>query len=45
MEEHKKMALLGSAPINRSLLALGVPTMTGMLINALYSLADAYFVG
>ena len=30
MEEHKKMALLGSAPINRSLLALGVPTMTDL---------------
>ena len=34
-EHHSKMALLGSAPIPRALLALGLPTMMGMLINAL----------
>lgn len=46
MKEHNsKMALLGSAPIPRALLALGLPTMIGMLINALYNLADTYFVG
>lgn len=44
-EHHSKMALLGSAPIPRALLALGLPTMMGMLINALYNLADTYFVG
>ena len=40
-----KMELLGSAPVPRALLALGLPTMLGMLINAMYNLADAYFVG
>lgn len=45
MDGNKKMELLGSAPIPEALLALGIPTMVGMLINALYNLADAYFVG
>lgn len=39
------MELLGSAPIPKALLALGLPTMIGMLINALYNLVDSYFVG
>lgn len=41
----KKTDLLGVVPIKMALLAMGVPTMVGMLINALYNLADAYFVG
>lgn len=45
MNGNKKMELLGSAPIPRALLSLGIPTMVGMLINALYNLADTYFVG
>ncbi len=44
-ERNKKMELLGSAPIPQALLALGIPIMIGMLINALYNLVDAYFVG
>lgn len=44
-ERNKKMELLGSAPIPKALLALGLPTMIGMMINALYNLVDAYFVG
>lgn len=43
-EQNERMALLGSAPIPRALLTLGLPTMIGMLINALYNLADTYFV-
>lgn len=42
---NKKIELLGSAPVPKALLALGLPTMIGMLINALYNLADTYFVG
>jgi len=42
---NKKMELLGSAPIPKALLAMGLPTMIGMMINALYNLVDAYFVG
>ena len=45
MNGNKKMELLGSAPIPKALMALGVPTMVGMLINALYNLVDTYFVG
>lgn len=41
----KKLELLGRVPIPKALLALGLPTMIGMMINALYSLEDAYFVG
>ena len=44
-ENEKKMELLGNAPVPRALLALGLPTMVGMMINALYNLVDAYFVG
>ena len=42
--QKQKMELLGNAPISKALLAMGIPTMLGMLINALYNLADAYFV-
>lgn len=45
MNGNKKMELLGSAPVPKVLLSLGIPTMVGMLINALYNLADTYFVG
>ena len=44
-ERNSKMELLGSASIPKALMALGVPIMIGMLINALYNLVDAYFVG
>jgi len=45
IESNKKILLLGSAPIPKALLAMGLPTMIGMMINALYNLVDAYFVG
>lgn len=44
-ERNNKMELLGNAPIPKALMALGVLIMIGMLINALYNLVDAYFVG
>ena len=44
-ERSKKTELLGSLPIPKALLAMGLPAMIGMMINALYNLADAYFVG
>ena len=44
-EQNRKMELLGAMPVPKALLALGLPTMIGMLINALYNLADTYFVG
>ncbi|MDE7293371.1 MAG: MATE family efflux transporter, partial [Oscillospiraceae bacterium] len=42
---NKKTELLSTAPIPKALLAMGIPTMAGMLINSMYSLADGYFVG
>ena len=45
MNGDQKLTLLGSAPVPKALITLGVPTMTGMLINALYNLADTYFAG
>lgn len=44
MTTHNNFYLLGKAPIPVALLSLGLPTMLGMLINALYNLADTYFV-
>lgn len=43
--QNKKMELLGSTSIQKALLAMGIPTMIGMLVNAFYNLVDAYFVG
>lgn len=43
-ERNNKLELLGSAPIPKALMALGILIMIGMLINALYNLVDAYFV-
>lgn len=40
-----KMELLGNAPIPKALMAMGIPTMLGMMVNAIYNLVDAYFVG
>ncbi len=43
--QSKKMELLGCTSIPKALLAMGIPTMIGMLVNAFYNLVDAYFVG
>ncbi|MGG5329356.1 MATE family efflux transporter [Enterococcus sp. AZ163] len=42
---NKKMELLANVPVPKALLAMGIPTMIGMMINALYNIVDAYFVG
>lgn len=41
---NNKTELLGNAPIPKALIALGLPTMIGMMVNAAYNLVDAYFV-
>ena len=41
---NNKMELLGNAPIPKALMAMGIPTMLGMMVNAIYNLVDAYFV-
>lgn len=43
-QRNKKIELLKNAPIPKALLALGLPTMIGMMVNAFYNLVDAYFV-
>ena len=40
-----RIYLLGEADVASALLKLGIPTMVGMLISALYNAIDAYFVG
>lgn len=40
-----KMKLLGEVRVSKALLTLGLPTMIGMMINAIYNIVDAYFVG
>lgn len=40
-----RIYLLGEAGVASALLQLGIPTMVGMLISALYNAIDAYFVG
>lgn len=42
--QSKKIELLDRAPIPKALLAMGIPAMIGMLVNAFYNLADAWFV-
>ena len=37
----KKMELLGNTSIPKALFAMGIPTMIGMLVNALYTLVLA----
>lgn len=44
-KQSSKMELLGNAPIPKALMAMGIPTMLGMMVNAAYNLVDAYFVG
>ena len=39
-KNNNKMDLLGNAPVPQALMALGIPIMIGMLINALYNLVD-----
>lgn len=44
-EKSNRIYLLEEADVASALLKLGIPTMLGMLISALYNAIDAYFVG
>lgn len=44
-ETQKRIDLLEKQPIQKALLKLGIPTMIGMLVSALYNIVDAFFVG
>lgn len=44
-ENSNRIYLLEEAEVAFALLKLGIPTMVGMLVSALYNAIDAYFVG
>ena len=44
-KKDEKMKLLREEKVPLALLKLGIPTMIGMLVSALYNAIDAYFVG
>lgn len=45
MNNQEKLTMMKDEKISSALLKLGIPTMVGMIVSALYSVVDAYFVG
>jgi len=43
MEKRRKQ--LGEGKMSKTLLVMGIPTMIGMLVSALYNIVDTYWVG
>jgi len=41
----ERIDILENKPINRALIELALPSIIGMLINAIYNLADTFFIG
>ena len=41
----QRLAILSEEKISKALLKLGIPTMVGMLVSALYNVVDAFWVG
>lgn len=44
-EKEKRVYLLEQENVKKALLKLGIPTMIGLLVSALYNIVDAFFVG
>jgi len=44
-QNDSRIRIMRDEPIPKALLKLGIPTMVGMLVSALYNVVDAYFVG
>ena len=44
-EKDQKLEMMRSGKVSTALLKMGLPTMIGMLVSALYSIVDAYFAG
>ena len=44
-EKQKRRYLLETENVKTALLRLGIPTMIGMLVSALYNIVDTFFVG
>jgi putative MATE family efflux protein len=45
LKNEEKIQMMRDEKIPKVLIKLGVPTMIGMMVSALYSVVDAYFVG
>ncbi len=45
MTREEKYALMTQTPVEKLVCKLAVPTITSMLISAMYNMADTYFVG
>ena len=41
----ERVSMIRDEKIPKVLLRMGLPTMVGMLVGALYNVVDAYFVG
>lgn len=44
-QQEKRFYVLSTEKLQKSLLVLGIPTMVGMLVSALYGIVDAFFIG
>ncbi|MDH6366942.1 MULTISPECIES: MATE family efflux transporter [unclassified Breznakia] len=44
-KKRNRSQMLGSMKVSKALIAMGLPMMVGMMVNAIYNLVDAYFVG
>lgn len=44
-EKNNRIYILSMEKESKALLKLGIPTMIGMMVSALYNLIDAYFIG
>lgn len=42
--QNQRLYLLGEEKVGKSLIKLGIPSIVGMLVSALYNLVDTYFV-
>ncbi len=45
MENEERLDLLANGKMSTALIKMGVPTMVGLMVSALYSIVDAYWVG
>ena len=43
--DNKTLGLMGSAPVPKAIIKLAVPTMLGMVAQAIYNLVDVFFIG
>lgn len=43
-QSNSRIKIMKEMPVSRALLKLGIPTMAGMLVGALYNVVDTYFV-